>query len=146
MSQQHNAITIQEEGRVDLALQAYTLGQFKSLRCAAAAFNVKHQRLSDQFHGITQRAQTQPNCQKLTATEQQTIVRYILNLNSRGFAPRLYEVADIADKMLAVRGGKPISKCWADRFITRSPKLKMAFNRAKDRQRLLQEDLAVISA
>jgi hypothetical protein len=42
MPQQHNAIALQEEGRVDLTLQAYTLGQFKSLRRAAAAFNVKH--------------------------------------------------------------------------------------------------------
>jgi hypothetical protein len=42
MPQQHNAITIQEEGRLNLALQAYTTGQFKSLRRAAAAFNVTH--------------------------------------------------------------------------------------------------------
>lgn len=82
MSQQHNAIAIQKEGRLDLALQAYTSGQFKTLRRAAAAFNVKHQRLSDRLHGIAPRAQTQPNCQKLTATEEQTIVRYILDLDS----------------------------------------------------------------
>jgi hypothetical protein len=74
MTQQHNAIAIEEEGRVNLALQAYTLRQFKSLRRAAAAFNVKHQRLSDRLHGTTSRAQTRPNCQKLTATEEQTIV------------------------------------------------------------------------
>ena len=111
MSQQHNAIAIQEEGRVDIALQAYTIGHFKSLRCAAAAFNVRHQRLSDRLHGITPRAKTQPNCQKLTTTEQQTIVRYILDLDSRGFAPQMCEVADIADKLLGIRGGKPVSKC-----------------------------------
>ena len=146
MSQQYSAIAIQEEGRLNLALQAYTSGQFKSLRRAAAAFNVKHQRLSDRLHGITSRSQTRPNCQKLTTTEEQTIIRYILNLDSRGFAPRLCEVADMADKLLGVRGGEPVGKHWAERFVTRSDELKMAFNRAKDRQRILQEDPEIISA
>ena len=43
----------------------------------------------------------------------------------------------MADKLLAVRGGELVSKHWAKRFVTRSPELKMAFNRAKDRQRIL---------
>jgi hypothetical protein len=116
------------------------------LRRAAAAFNITHQRLSNRLHGISSRAQTQPNYQKLTATEAQTIIRYILDLDARGFAPRLCEVADIADKLLGVRGGEPVSKYWAERFVTRSDQLKIAFNRAKDRQRILQEDLETISA
>jgi hypothetical protein len=87
MSQQHNVITLQEDGRVDLTLQAYILGQFQSLRRATTAFNIKYQRLSNQLHGISSRAQTRPNYQKLTATKEQTIIQYILNLDSRGFAP-----------------------------------------------------------
>jgi hypothetical protein len=146
MSQQHSAIAIQEEGRLNLALQAYTSGQFKSLQRAAAAFNIKHQRLSDWLRGITSRSQTRPNCLKLTTTKEQTIVQYILDLDARGFAPWLCEVADMADKLLGVRGGKLVSKHWAERFITRSDELKMAFNRAKDRQRILQEDPEVIGA
>ena len=70
---------------------------------------------------------------KLTTTEEQTIVRYVLDLDSQGFAPRLYEVADMADKLLGIRGGEPVGKNWAERFVTRSDKLKMAFNRVKDR-------------
>jgi hypothetical protein len=135
-----------EEGRIELALQAYTLHQFKTLRRAAAAFSVRHQRLSDRLHGITNRRQTRPGIQKLTSTEEQTIVRYILDLDSRGFAPRLCEVADIADKLLASRSGIPVGKNWPERFVSRTEELKMAFNRAKDRQRILQEDPEVISA
>ena len=52
----------------------------------------------------------------------------------------------MADKLLGVRGGQPVSKWWAKRFVTRLDKLKIAFNRAKDRQRILQEDLEIISA
>src|SRR5277367_4651592 len=146
MSQQQNAISIQEEGRLYLTLQAYTSSQFKSLRRAAAAFNVKHQRLSNRLYGIPSRTQTLPNGRKLTPTEEQTIIRYILDLDARGFAPRLCEVADMADKLLGIRSSRLVGKHWAERFITRSNELKMAFNRAKDLQRILQENLEIISA
>jgi hypothetical protein len=46
----------------------------------------------------------------------------------------------MADKTLGVRGGEPVSRYWTDRFVTHSDELKMAFNRAKDRQRILQVD------
>ena len=52
----------------------------------------------------------------------------------------------MADKLLTARGGKPVGKKWAGRFVTRLDELKMAFNRAKDRQRIQQEDPKVISA
>ena len=52
----------------------------------------------------------------------------------------------MADKLLGVRGGQPVGKQWAERFVTRSAELKMAFNRAKDRQRILQEDPETIGA
>ena len=128
MSQQRNVIAVQEEGRIDLALHAYTSSQFQSLRRAAVAFNVNHQRLSDRLRGITSRSQTRPNSYKLTATEEQTIIRYILDLNARGFAPRLCEVADMADKLLGIRGRELVGKNWAERFVTRLDKLKIAFN------------------
>ncbi|KAJ8118479.1 hypothetical protein OPT61_g560 [Boeremia exigua] len=52
----------------------------------------------------------------------------------------------MADKILSVHGGQPVSKNWAERLVTRSDKLKMAFNQAKDRQRILQEDPEIINA
>ena len=61
-------------------------------------------------------------------TEEQTIVQYILNLNLRGFPPRLYKVADMADKLLTVQNKELVSKNWVKRFITRLNKFKIAFN------------------
>jgi hypothetical protein len=79
-------------------------------------------------------------------TEEQTIVQYILDLDSQGFVPQLCEVADIADKLLAIRSGEPVGKHWAECFVTRSAELEMAFSQAKDRQRILQEDPDIIGA
>ena len=102
MPQQQNAILIQREGRITLAAHAYRTGQFKTIRSAAVAYNVPFQRLSDRLNKITFRLQTSPNCRKLTTTEEQTIVQYILNLDSRGFASRLSKIADIVKKLLRV--------------------------------------------
>jgi hypothetical protein len=146
MSQLPDALLLEHEGRVELALQAFNSGQFRSHRAAAEAFNVKRRTLDRRARATPFRADTTPNNLKLTRNEEQTIVRHILDLDSRGFAPRLCEVADMADKLLGIRGGKPVGKCWAKRFVTRSDALKMAFNRAKDRQRILQENPEVIGA
>jgi hypothetical protein len=146
MPHQRNTSAFQHKGRFQLALLAYNSGQFRSHRAAAEAFNVKHHKLSDRAKGIPFRLETLPKSRKLKLTEEQTIVQYILDLDLRGFAPRLCEVADMADKLLGVRGGEPVGKNWAERFVTRSDALKTAFNQAKDRQRILQEDPEVIGA
>ena len=52
----------------------------------------------------------------------------------------------MADKLLDAQGRKLVGKQWPKRFITRSDELKMAFNQAKDYQRILQEDPEVIGA
>jgi hypothetical protein len=146
MSQQQNTQSSNREGRIQLALTAYTAHQFQSLRRAAKAFNVPHATLTRRYNGTTYRPEARNAGHKLTTTEEQTIVQYILDLDSRGFSPRLCEVADMADKLLGVRSGEPVGKHWAERFVTRSDELKMAFNRAKDRQRILQEDPEIIGA
>ena len=74
MHQQNNTNLFQQEGRIDLALQAYTLGYFWSIPRATDAFNVGHQQLYNRLHGITLQPQIRPNCLKLTATEEQMIV------------------------------------------------------------------------
>jgi hypothetical protein len=140
-----NTLSLQHEGRVLLALEAYKAGEFKSHRAAAAAFNVKRHILDQRAKGVPPRAETPSPRLKLTSTEEETIVQYILDLDARGFAPHLSEVADMADKLLGERGSRPVGKNWPARFVTRSSELKMAFNRAKDRQRILQEDPEVIS-
>jgi len=146
MSQQQNAPAPNQEGRIELALLAYYNREFKSLRRAANAFSVPSSTLTDRYNGIAYLPDRRNGRYKLTSTEEQTIVRYILDLDSRGFSPRLCEVADMADKLLTARGAEPVGKHWAERFVTRSGELKMAFTRAKDRQRIQQEDPEVIGA
>jgi hypothetical protein len=48
----------------------------------------------------------------------------------------------MADKLLAVRGGEPVGKCWAERFVTHSAELKQA---QRDAQGLILSTQAITS-
>ena len=61
--------------------------------------------LRDRRAGKPARRDCQPNSKKLTELEEEVIVRYILDLDTRGFAPTYAAVRDMADKLLAARGG-----------------------------------------
>ena len=66
--------------------------------------------LSEQIAGITPRNKTRPNCLKLLKLEEEVIIRYILDLDSRGFTPWLTNIKDIANYILESKGGKRVSK------------------------------------
>jgi hypothetical protein len=54
-------------------------------------------------------------------------------------------VQDMANDLLAERGGEPIGKHWVDRFKTRTPEIKLQRSRPYDHQRALNEDPRVIT-
>ena len=93
-----------------LALQALQQDPKLSVRRAAAIYQVPRTRLRRRQEGITSRADTRPNRRKLSDLEEQTIVKYILNLDSRGFPPRLLAVEEMANQLLAEREAQPISQ------------------------------------
>jgi hypothetical protein len=81
---------------------------------------------------------------KLLKTEEDVIVEHILNLDERGWAPRLAAVKDMADCLLAERHRDPVGQNWAASFVKRRPELKVKFNRKYDYRRALCEDPKVI--
>ena len=67
-------------------------------------------------------------------------------MDTRGFAPRLAGVEDMANYILESRGERRVGKLWAHRFVQRRPELKTRFNRVYDFQRALCEDPELIGA
>jgi hypothetical protein len=72
------------------------------------------------------------------------IVQYILDLDSKGFPPRLYGVEDMANRLLAERNAGRVGTRWASNFIKRQPQLTTRFNRKYDYQRAKCEDPKLI--
>ena len=90
-----------DESQVVLALQAMQNDPKLSARAAGKIYSVDHEKLSRRKRGIKPRRDTLANSRKLTDLEESVLVQYILNLDSKGFPPRLSVVEDIANRLLA---------------------------------------------
>lgn len=135
-----------QEARIVLAIEAIQSSQKISLRTAAKLYNVPRSTLSDRMNGHSTIRERRPANHKLTETEEEVIVRYILDLDARGFAPRMAGVEDMANLILTSRGGRRVGQLWAHRFVKRQQELKTRFNRVYDFQRALCEDPELIGA
>ena len=91
-------------------------------------------------------AERRPASHNLTKVEEEVIIRYILDLDLRGFPPLIGDVAAMADHILTSRGTRRVGKQWAYRFVQRRPELKTRFSRSYDFQRALCEDSDVLNA
>src|SRR6478735_6554923 len=112
------------EARILLALHAYQNNPKLSLRRAASIYQVNHNTLRARYNGIQARADMIPKSRKLSDLEEQILIHFILDLDSRGFPPRLRGVKDMADQLLADRDAPPVGTRWAHNFVKRHPNLK----------------------
>ncbi|PHH51621.1 hypothetical protein CFIMG_008617RA00001 [Ceratocystis fimbriata CBS 114723] len=111
---------------------------------AAKTYEVGYYKLRRQHNGIQSRHDWIPKSRKLSDLEEETIVKFIIDLDSRGFPPRLRGVEEMANKLLADRDASPVGKRWASNFVKRQPDLKTRFNRRYDYQRAKCEDPTII--
>jgi len=127
-----------------LALEAIRNDEKLSLRAAAKLYNVPESTLRYRHSGKPARRDSPVNSKKLTQSEEEAIVRYIVELVARAFPPRLCGVEDMANQLLRVRDAPPVGKRWAHNFVNRKPKLDMRWTRRYDYQRAKCEDPKVI--
>lgn len=132
------------ENRVLLAINAIRSTPRLSIRRAAEIYNVPPTTIYRRMNGQTAKADSYNARSNLTKIEEEVIVQYILDRDSRGFSPRVVDVGDMADLLLQKRGARHVGKNWPDRFVVRRPELKTRFNRVYDYQRGLCEDPAII--
>jgi hypothetical protein len=82
----------------------------------------------------------------LTKLEEDVVAEHIIDLVKRGFAPKLTEVADMANSLRAERGLGQVSLNWPSTFVKRRPDLRTRMNRKYDYKRALCEDPDAIRA
>ena len=133
------------EANILLALQALQKDPKLSLRRAAQAYQVHYATLHRRQKGKLSRRDIMANSRKLSDLEEQTIVQYVLDLDIRGFPPRLCGVEEMANRLLAERDAPPVGQCWASNFVKRQPELQMRFFRRYDYQRAKCEDPVAIN-
>jgi hypothetical protein len=138
--------TQSQEAKIFLALQAISTSKNPRITRIAKIYGVPRSTLRDRFKGITSKAEVRNAQHNLTLTEEETLVRYVLDLDSRGFPARVKGVEDMANLLLATRHEKPVGTHWAYNFVRRRPEVKTRISRAYDFQRALCEDPDLINA
>jgi hypothetical protein len=121
-----------KEGQLLLAIAAIEGGQIESIWRAAKVYDVSETTLRRRVKGTLARRDCTANSKNLTLQEEEDLIKHILDLDSRGLSPRYREVADMANHLLAVRGGKLVGKNWPYNFVERTSQLKTRFNRKYD--------------
>ena len=133
------------ESRVILALQALQRDKNLSIRSAAKIYNIPATTIRHRRDGRTARRDTRPNSTKLTESEEEAIVQYVIELVTRSFPPRLRGVEEMANHLLRVRDALPVGQKWARNFVKRRPELRTRWSRRYDYQRAKCEDPKLIS-
>ena len=138
-----------QEGRILLALDDTKNGRIESLRAAAKLYNIPFSTLQRRATGVSSRVDSDHHRYKLTELEEDSLVKWILSLDSRGAASRPSTVREVANILLATRGETPsptVGVNWVSVFIKRRDELRSRFSRRYDYQRVLNEDPRSICA
>jgi hypothetical protein len=101
---------LNNEANILLSLLALQNNPKLSLRRAASIYTVSWNPFGRRQKGIQSQRDATPKSRKLSDLEKQTIVQFILDLDSRGFPPRLRCVEEIANRLLADRDAPPVGK------------------------------------
>jgi hypothetical protein len=110
--------------RIILAIQAIKSDASLSLRRAAAVYNVPETTLRRQRAKPASNHNTHHNESKLQRHEEEATIQSIKKLDARGFAPTLSYVREMANQLLAVRGGSQVRENWVYRLVRRRPEIK----------------------
>ncbi|EED21622.1 conserved hypothetical protein [Talaromyces stipitatus ATCC 10500] len=102
----------EQEGRILLAISDLKNGKLSSVYRAATIYNVPRTTLRNRLNNIQQRSQTRANGHKLSESEEESLVKWILDLDKRGLPPRHSLVREMADYLLSQRGNQRVGEKW----------------------------------
>jgi hypothetical protein len=108
-----------DENQLNLAIQALQKNPESSVRAVARIYSVDHRKLGRRLRGMPPRRTISANSRKMTDLEETVLVEHILDLDSKGFPPRLCVVEDMANRILATRNRGRVGQRWAGNFVRR---------------------------
>jgi hypothetical protein len=119
----------EQEGRILLAISDLKNSRIRSVRQAAQIYNVPRSTLQTRVNGITYRAEIRANGHKLTQYEEESLVKWVLDLDRRGLPLRHSLVRDMANYLLSQHGDQRVGDKWVYNLIQRRPEIDSKFSR-----------------
>lgn len=92
----------EQEGRILLAISDLQNGRIQRVAQAARIYEIPRTTLQDRLNGIQQRSLVRANSHKLTQYEEESLVKWVLDLDQRGLPPRHSLVREMANYILLV--------------------------------------------
>lgn len=138
---------LSKEARMQMAITAWKEKRVKSKLKAAEIFGVPESTLRERLAGVKPRSETRANGHKLTAIEEESLVKQLLDADKRGFSIRPEFLRGMAQILLHERTQDPTAVLgvnWAYSFTKRRPEIRSRYNRRITYQRAKQEDPKVI--
>src|SRR6266699_2509301 len=111
------------EYQLQLALQTFEKDPLLSVRKAIRFYNIFHSTLSIRINDVSIRATTMINSRKLIALKEEVVVREIFDLDSRRFPLWIYDIEDIANRLLTIHDATRVGPYWASNFVKQQPEL-----------------------
>jgi hypothetical protein len=127
---------MEKEARLQAALTAFNLGQFKSLRQAAAFHDVAATTLTDRYHGRQPHSLAHSDSQLLSPLQEDLLAKWCLDLEIIQQAPSHTQLREMAILILR-NSGSPSTpgKNWVRTFLARNTRVKTKLGRAIDGKR-----------
>ena len=137
-----------KEKWMNMAIEAFNKGQFQSKKVCARIFDVPPSTFKTHVNGITSCKESSANSWKLSDIEEESLSKWILDMNQRGLPLQISNVCHLAQLLLSA-WLKPsqdafISEQWVSQFIQHHYELKSKYTHQYDYQRAKCEDPGLI--
>ncbi|KAJ5135285.1 uncharacterized protein N7515_004563 [Penicillium bovifimosum] len=135
--------SVEQEGRILLAIKAIKDGRITSVAAAARSFEIPRSTLQDRMKGASSWSDMRAAGHKFTHLEEESIQDWLTSMNDRGATLTITMLKDMANLLLETRGDHPpqtVGKNWPTQYIKRHPELSSRFSRRHGSKRALLED------
>ncbi|EED18825.1 conserved hypothetical protein [Talaromyces stipitatus ATCC 10500] len=134
----------QNEGKIELAISDLKNGRIRSIREAARIYTIPRTTLQDRLHGVPFQHAIRASNHKLTQFEEESLVKWVLDLTRRGLPPRHFLVRDMANYFLSQRGDQRVGDKWVYNLVQRRPEIESKFSQKYNYERAKCEDSKII--
>ncbi len=121
-------ILISNENQLQLALQTFEKDPQLNINKIARLYNILRTILSTRIKGRSICADAIANSRKLTALKEEVVVREIFDLDSRRFPFRIYNVEDIANRLLVIYNAICVGLYWTFNFVKQQLEFRIYWN------------------
>lgn len=127
-----------------LAISDLKNGRILRVAQAARIYNIPRMTLQDRLNGTQQRSLVRANHHKLTQSEEDSLVKWVLDLDRRGLPPRHSLLREMVNYLLLQYGKSQVGKNWVTNLIKRRPEIDSKFARKYNYERAKCEDPKII--